>query len=95
MKRKVETSSNNEGSVMLRSRRPDGRNISPGKYPANRFGEEGAPGYMLAPEGCNAKRHNFPRIGLCVDLSICSYYCKQQCEKYLLFRKNAGVKDTR
>jgi len=83
-----------EDIQMVRTRTPRGWKETPhhSKYPAGRFGEEGAPGWMLAPEGCPKKKHNFKRIGSCVDLAICGYYCEDQCEKYLMFRKNARVR---
>jgi hypothetical protein len=78
---------------MIRTKDPEGRKITIGTYPANRFGEEGAPGWMLAPEDCIAKnKGNFPGIGVCVDLAICGYHCKEQCEKYIMFCKNSRVK---
>jgi hypothetical protein len=81
---------------MIRTRDPDGRNITIGEYPAGRFGEQGAPGWMCIPENCIAKNtSNFPGLGKCVDLAICGYHCKQQCEKYILFCKNARVKAAR
>lgn len=80
---------------MMRTRNPEGRNIAPkqSEYPAGRFGEIGAPGWMCVPENCTAKnRANFPGLGECVDLAICGYSCKEQCEKYLMFCKNSRVK---
>lgn len=80
---------------MERTRKPGGGKIVPKQheYPAGRFGEEGYPGYMLAPldDVCPARKANFP-IGECVDLAICGFFCEVQCEKYLMFGKNARVK---
>ena len=101
MKRSTEenkTTETKEEPKMMRTRTPEGRKIAPkpGEYPAGRFGEIGAPGWMLAPENCIAKRFgNFPIIGKCVDLAICGYSCKEQCEKYFMFCKNSRVKGVR
>ena len=79
---------------MVRTTTPRGWKRSPHhtEVPAGRFGEEGAPGFMLMPPGCTARKSYFQGLGVCVDLAICSWYCKEQCEKYHMFRKNAGVK---
>ena len=52
-------------------------------YDPAAFGEPGLPGFMPQPDNCHHDGINYVgRDWLYIDLAICRYSCKKQCEEW-------------